>query len=242
MAVVTICRDFGTQENKVCHCFIVTLPICHAVMGLDAMIFVFWMLSFKPVLSLSSFTFSKRFFSSSSLSAIRCMNLMLKVKVKSESECMWKWKSLSCVQLCDPMDYTVHGILQAKLLEWVTFPFSRGSSQSKDWTQVSRIADRFFNSWATVHIWVYWYFSQQSWSQPVLHRAWHFTWRTLHISWIRRVTCTALMCSFFNLETVHCSMSSSVSFWPAYNFLRWQVRCSGIPISLRIFHGLLWST
>ena len=74
MAVVTICRDFGTQENKVCHCFIVTLPICHAVMGLDAMIFVFWMLNFKPAFSLSSFTFIKRLFSSSSLSVIRVMS------------------------------------------------------------------------------------------------------------------------------------------------------------------------
>ena len=34
----------------------------------------------------------------------------------------------SCLTLCDPMDYTVHGILQARILEWVAFPFSRGSS------------------------------------------------------------------------------------------------------------------
>ena len=45
--------------------------ICHEVLGLDAMIFVFWMLSFKPSFSLSSFTFIKRLFSSSLLSAIR---------------------------------------------------------------------------------------------------------------------------------------------------------------------------
>ena len=38
----------------------------------------------------------------------------------------------SCPTLCDPMDYTVHGILQARILEWVAFPFSRGSSQPKD--------------------------------------------------------------------------------------------------------------
>ena len=43
----------------------------------------------------------------------------------------------SCLTLCDPMDYTVHGILQARILEWVAFPFSRGSSQSRDQTQVS---------------------------------------------------------------------------------------------------------
>ena len=49
--------------------------------------------------------------------------------------------------LCDPMDYTVHGILQARILEWVTFPFSKGSSQLRDWTQVSHIAGGFFTSW-----------------------------------------------------------------------------------------------
>ena len=46
------------------------------------------------------------------------------------------------------MDYTVHGILQARILEWVAFPFSRGSFQPRDWTQVSHIAGGFFTSWA----------------------------------------------------------------------------------------------
>ena len=50
---------------------IVSPSICHEMMGPDAMILVFWMLSFKPTFSLSSFTFSKRLFSSSSLSVIR---------------------------------------------------------------------------------------------------------------------------------------------------------------------------
>ena len=52
----------------------------------------------------------------------------------------------SCPTLCDPIDYTVHGILQARILEWVGFPFSRASSQPKDGTQVSCIAGRFFTS------------------------------------------------------------------------------------------------
>ena len=51
--------------------------------------------------------------------------------------------------LCNPMDYTVHGILQARILEWVAFPFSRGSSQPKDPTQVTCTAGGFFTSWAT---------------------------------------------------------------------------------------------
>ena len=55
----------------------------------------------------------------------------------------------SCPTLCDPMDYTVHGFLQARILEWVAFPFSRKSFQSRDRTQVSQIAGRFFTSWAT---------------------------------------------------------------------------------------------
>ena len=47
-----------------------------------------------------------------------------------------KWKSLSHVRLfVTPINYTVHGILQARILEWVAFPFSRGSSQPRDWTQ-----------------------------------------------------------------------------------------------------------
>ena len=51
--------------------------------------------------------------------------------------------------LCDPVDYTVYEILQARTLEWVAFPFSRGSSQPRDQTQVSHIAGGFFTSWAT---------------------------------------------------------------------------------------------
>ena len=66
----------------------------------------------------------------------------------------WFWNmrvkvAQSCLTLCYPMDYTVHGILQARILEWVAFPFSRGSSKPRDATQVSQIADRFFTSWAT---------------------------------------------------------------------------------------------
>ena len=53
---------------------------------------------------------------------------LLKVKVKVAQ---------SCPTLCDPMDYTVLGILQARILEWVAFSFSRGSSQPRDQTQVS---------------------------------------------------------------------------------------------------------
>ena len=49
---------------------------------------------------------------------------------------------------CSPPGSSVHGILQARILEWVAISFSRGSSQPRDWTQVSRIASRCFNLWA----------------------------------------------------------------------------------------------
>ena len=54
--------------------------------------------------------------------------------------------ALLCPTLCDPMDCTVHGILQAKILEWVAFPFSRGSCQPRDRTQVFHVVGGFFTS------------------------------------------------------------------------------------------------
>ena len=60
----------------------------------------------------------------------------------------------SCLTLCNPMDcslpgLSIHGVLQARILEWVTISFSRGSSWSRDQNQVSRIGWRRFNLWAT---------------------------------------------------------------------------------------------
>ena len=63
MAAVTICSDFGAQENKVSHCFHCFPSICHDVMRPDAVILVFWRLSFKTGFLLSSFAFIKRLFS-----------------------------------------------------------------------------------------------------------------------------------------------------------------------------------
>ena len=65
--------------------------------------------------------------------------------MKRESESEVKGTQ-SCLTLCDPMDYTVHGILQVRILEWVPFLFSRASSQPRDRTQVFHLAGRFFTS------------------------------------------------------------------------------------------------
>ena len=66
----------------------------------------------------------------------------------------WSEVALSCLTLCDPMDCSlpgssVHGIFQAIVLEWVAISFSRGSSQPRARTRVSRIVDRRFTVWAT---------------------------------------------------------------------------------------------
>ena len=74
------------------------------------------------------------------------------------------WAALSCQSgptLCDLMDcsplgFSVHGILQARILERVAMFSSRGSSQPRDWTQVSWIAGRFFTVWATREAQEYW--------------------------------------------------------------------------------------
>ena len=76
-----------------------------------------------------------------------CDSLELCIQMgESESEVAQSYRTL-----CDPMNYTVHGILQARILKWVAFPFSRGPSQPRDRTQVSCIAGEF--------TWVYLSFS-----------------------------------------------------------------------------------
>ena len=50
---------------------------------------------------------------------------------------------------CSPPGSPVHGILQTRILEWVSIPFSRGSSRPRDWTQVFHMIGRFFTIWAS---------------------------------------------------------------------------------------------
>ena len=90
----------------------------------------------------------------------------------------------SCPSLCDPMDHKVHGILQAKILEWLAFPFSIGSSRTRTRTGVSCIAGGFFTNWAMRGKW------------KSLGRVWLFTtpwtiqsmnsWSTEILEWVAR--------------------------------------------------------
>ena len=81
------------------------------------------------------------------------------IHIESESEV-----AQSCPPLCNPMDCSlpgssIHGIFQARILEWVAISFSRRSSLPRDWTWISRIVGRCFTAWTTreatsMHIWL----------------------------------------------------------------------------------------
>ena len=149
----------------------VTVPsvspsICLEVMGPDAMIFIFWMLSFKPAFSLSSFTFIKRLFSSSLLSVIRVVSFAYLRLLMFLLEILIPASVSSSLAFC--MMYSAY--------------------------RLNKQGDNIRLWYTTFPIW--------------------------------------------NQFIVPCPVAS----WFAYMFLSRQVRWSGIPTSLRIFHSLLWST
>ena len=141
---------------------IVSPSICHGVIGLDAMILVFWMLSFKPTFSLSSFTFIKRLFSSSSLSTIRV--------VSSAYLRLLIFLLAILIPACALSSLAFHMMYSA-------YKLNKQSDNIQSWRTPFTI-----------------------WNQFV-------------------VPCPVL----------------TVASWPAYGFLRRQVRWSGIPISFKNF-------
>ena len=147
----------------------VSPSICHEVMGTDAMILVFWMLSFKTTFSLSSFTFIKRLFSSSWLSSIRVV-------------------SSACLKL---LIFLLAILIPACASSTPAFLMMYSAYQ------LNKQGDNIQAQCTPFPIW-----SQSVVSCPVL----------------------------------------TVASWPAYRFLKRQVRCSGIHISFRISHSLLWPT
>ena len=169
MAAVTICSDFGAPKNKVSHCSIVSPPICHELMGTNAMILVFWILSFKLTLSLSFFNFIKRVFSSSLLFAIRVVSpAYLRLLI---------FLPAILILSCASSSLAFHMI-------YSTCKLNKQGDSIQPWLTPFPI-----------------------WNQSV-------------------VPCPVL----------------TVASSPMDRFLRRQVRWSGIPISWRIFHSLLWST
>ena len=168
MAAVTICSNFEAPQNKVSHCFhclTVYLPWSD---GPEAMIFIFWMLSFKPAFSRSSFTFIKRIFRSSSLSAIRMV-----------SPAYLRWLIFLPVILI-PACVSSSPVF---LMMYFAYELNKQGDNIQPWCTPFPI-----------------------WNQSV-------------------VPCPVL----------------TVASWPTNRFLKRQVRWSGMLISFRIFHSLLWS-
>ena len=148
---------------------------------------------------------------------------------------------------CSLSGSSVHGIFQARVLEWIAIPFSRGSSWPRNQTRVSCIAGRRFTFWVTREALTYLrllvflpaiLIPACASSSPVffmMHSAYKLNKQGDSIQpW-----CTPF--PIWNQSVFPCSVLT-VASWPAYRFLRKQVRLSGIPISLRIFYSLLWST
>ena len=102
--------------------------------------------------------------------------------------------SQSCLTLWDLMGYTGHGILQARIQEWIAFPFCRGFSHPRDWTQVSCIAGGFFTSWAMreapSQLYSYLFFPNSLWTwffclkSHFLSTAWRIDSNILLFSWL----------------------------------------------------------
>ena len=169
MDAVIICSDFGAPKNKVCHCFHyfhIYLPWSDGTGCRDLSLLN---VEFKPAFSLSSLTFIKRLFSSSSLSAIRVVSsAYLKLLI---------------------------------FLPAILIPACASSSLA------------FLMMYSAYKL-----NNQGDNIQP---------WHTPFLIW--------------NQSVIPCPVLT-VASWPAYRFLRKQVKWSGTPISWTIFHSLLWST
>ena len=110
---------------------------------------------------------------------------------------------------CDPIDCNlpgscVHGIFQARILEWVAISFSRGSSQPRNWTQVFCIAGRFFTYWATREEITKWWAPNQKLLYKPEPSCNNFEWKKKsHFSVLLHLTSTAfvMQCSLYLRES-----------------------------------------
>ena len=118
MAVIIICRDFGAQENTIRYCFLCFLIYLPWVIELDAMIFVFWLLSFKPVFSLSSSTFIKWLFTFCHKICIICISeVEVACSINASSlKYMYKYIDIQCIDMCKYIHSFI--FLYAFILKW----------------------------------------------------------------------------------------------------------------------------
>ena len=103
------------------------------------------------------------------------------------------YKALAFERKNNFTDYTVHEILQSRILEWVAFSFSRGSSQPRNWIQVSCIAGGFFTSWAIA----------KSWTRLNNFHS-HFERKSTKIIWITNVLEYSLCSKHYSMYCFFC--------------------------------------
>ena len=163
----------------------------------------------------------------------------------------------SYLTLCGPMDCSLpgssaHGILQASILEYGAIPFSRGSFRPRNWTWVSGIAGRFFAVWITreaTSVVSSAYLRLLPFLPKILIPACASSSPTFYMTYSsyklnKQGDNIQPLCTPFPIlnQSIFPSPVLTVASWPAYRFSRRQVRCSGVSVSLRILHSLLWST
>ena len=110
-------------------------------------IYILWMITIAAIISLSIILHNYHFSGWNNYILVSASLMILaqwKVKVLVTQSCLTLWDRMDC----SPPGSSVHGIFQARILEWVAIPFSRGSFQPRDLTQVSCIAGGFFTIWA----------------------------------------------------------------------------------------------
>ena len=180
----------------------------------------------------------------------------------------WEYHSLDCIDLCQQINsvfqhtvYVCHcfpakkqsssdftaaiticnnfGAQEEEICHYLS-PSSRGSSVPLCFLPLA---------WYHLRIWSCWCFSHLSWFQLVTHAAWHFSWYAQYIGLnkqgnSRQPCCTPFLILNQSIVPYRVLTVTSWSGFPeaSYRFLRRQIRWSGIPISLRAFHNLSWST
>ena len=173
MAAITICSDFGAPQNKVCHYLTVSPSISLEVMGPDTMIFVFWMLSFKPTFLLSSLIFIKRLFSYSLLSAIRVVSsaylrlliflltILIPACASSSPTFLMMYSAYKLNKQCDniqpwhtPFPIWNKSVVPCPVLTIASWPAYRFLKRKVRWSGIP-ISFRIFQSllWSTQRLW-----------------------------------------------------------------------------------------
>ena len=167
-------------------------------------------------------------------------------KVKGEA-------AQTCPTHCDPKDCSlpgssIHGILQARILEWVAISFSRGSSRPRDWTRVSHTADRLFTVWATREALqsADWETKETAPATPAMRgRCWHPSWACMFpvLTFYITVKCPLEVQLLLSQDRLGClgSFVFPCKLWIFFVLILWKIPIQEHGVSLHLFVSSLIS-